>query len=125
MPILKGTEHPCSKLTDQAVREIRDMYRPGTVSQKELAEEFGVSQQMIARILAGISWKHVAEPEQARSAGATRPTPTAAESTDTIYNPVLTGRSPGANEKPGVMPGIAGLKQALRSEKTIRVWSVA
>lgn len=123
MPILKGTEHPCSKLTDQAVREIRDMYRPGTVSQKELATEFGVSQQMIARILAGFSWKHVTGQEQGRSAGATRPALTAAENTTAIYNPGSAGRSPGSNEIPAVIPANAGQQPRPWPEKTIRARS--
>lgn len=61
MPKLRGEDHPASKLTDQAVREIREAYRPGRVGQRWLAEMYGVSQQRIARILAGTAWKHVTE----------------------------------------------------------------
>lgn len=59
MPKLRGEDHPASKLTEQAVREIREAYVPGKVGQRWLAEMYGVSQSMIARILAGTAWKHV------------------------------------------------------------------
>ena len=59
MPKLKGEDHPSAKLTDAAVREIREAYAPGRISQRELAENHGVSQQDIARVLAGIAWNHV------------------------------------------------------------------
>lgn len=59
MPKLRGQEHPAAKLTDQAVREIRGAYVPGKVGQRWLAEMYGVSQQTIARVLAGTAWTHV------------------------------------------------------------------
>lgn len=59
MPKLRGEEHPAAKLTDKAVREIREAYAPGKVGQRWLAEMYGVSQQMIARVLAGTAWAHV------------------------------------------------------------------
>ncbi|MGX5718355.1 hypothetical protein [Arthrobacter sp. MAHUQ-56] len=59
MPKLRGEEHPASKLTEQAVREIRAAYAPGKVGQRWLADMYGVSQTMIARILAGKAWRHV------------------------------------------------------------------
>lgn len=60
MPKLKGEEHPAARLSASAVKEIRATYVPGQVSQRELAEAHGVSQQMIARVLARTSWKHLA-----------------------------------------------------------------
>lgn len=59
MPKPKGECHPLAKLTDAGVREIRACYAPGRVSQEELAKEHGVSQQLIARVLAGLAWTHV------------------------------------------------------------------
>jgi predicted transcriptional regulator len=59
MPKPKGEHHPLAKLTDAAVREIREAYAPGRVSQKELAKEHGVSQQVLSRVLTGLAWAHV------------------------------------------------------------------
>lgn len=59
MPSLQGEPHPSAKLTDDAVRAIRASYSPGLISQRDLAELFGVTQQMIARILTGRAWAHV------------------------------------------------------------------
>ncbi|WP_411266148.1 helix-turn-helix domain-containing protein [Arthrobacter sp. NamB2] len=41
------------------MRAIRGSYSPGLISQRDLAELFGVTQQMIARILTGRAWAHV------------------------------------------------------------------
>lgn len=59
MPRLQGEEHPAAKLTPEAVRDIRETYVPGRVSQRTLSETHGVSQQMIARVLARTAWKHI------------------------------------------------------------------
>jgi hypothetical protein len=69
MPKLHGEAHPCSKLTDDSVREIRDTYSPGVVSQTSLAQTYGVSQQMIARVLAGDAWKHILPSDGLQSVG--------------------------------------------------------
>ena len=52
----KGETHPMRKLGPGAVREIRERYRRGDVTQKVLAEEFGISKQQMSRIIRGERW---------------------------------------------------------------------
>lgn len=59
MPQLRGTQHPKHKLTEAAVREIRTAYRPGRVGYRELAEHYGVSFQLIARVHKRTAWSWV------------------------------------------------------------------
>ncbi len=53
---------PIRKLTDQQVREIRDIWADGYggVTQRELAAEFGVSPSTIADITSGKTWRWLA-----------------------------------------------------------------
>ena len=51
----KGEAHGSAKLTDSAVREIRDL--TGRFRQYKLAEMYGVSQQHISDILNNKKWK--------------------------------------------------------------------
>lgn len=55
----RGERHGNSKLTADAVREIRARYRTGMFTLKSLGEEYGVSLQTIYRVAIGESWAHV------------------------------------------------------------------
>lgn len=59
MPHLRGSQHPKSKLTEQAVRNIRAVYRPGWVSYRDIAERYGVSLQLVAQIVQRQAWTWV------------------------------------------------------------------
>jgi hypothetical protein len=68
-PVRRGTDSKQSKLTDDIVREIRQKYgehspdgrgRPkGSVSYKQLAREYGVTQSVICEAIRRVTWKHV------------------------------------------------------------------
>jgi hypothetical protein len=53
-----GTQHPFSKLTEAEVRAIRAQYAAGAV-QRDLAEQFGICQSVVSRIIGRIAWSHV------------------------------------------------------------------
>lgn len=55
----RGERQGQSKLTDDAVREIRRRYAAGGVRQSDLAAEFGVSKSLISYVVSGKGWKHV------------------------------------------------------------------
>ncbi len=58
--ILRGTFHEShSTLNADDVREIRDRYRSESVSQTDLASEFGVSQTAIWNIVNRERWTHI------------------------------------------------------------------
>lgn len=59
LPNSKGELHNCCKLTEIKVLEIRAAYAKGGVSQKDLAEKYGVTQAHISRIIKRQMWKHV------------------------------------------------------------------
>lgn len=59
IPRTRGARHHASKLTDDQVPEIVALYAAGDVTQQQLAERFGVSQGVIAKVTAGKSWRHV------------------------------------------------------------------
>lgn len=54
-----GTEHHAAKLTDEDVREIRQRYARGDISQRALARAYPVNQAAVKDILLGITWTHV------------------------------------------------------------------
>lgn len=55
-----GPDNGFSKLTEDDVREIRRIYATDhSVTQKDLAERFGVSKGLISRIWTRMRWKHV------------------------------------------------------------------
>lgn len=47
------------KLTASKVRQIRSLYTRGATRQVDLAEQFGVTQVMISRIILRTSWEHL------------------------------------------------------------------
>lgn len=55
----RGENHPAAKLSDDDVREIRRRYDRGDVTQYRLAEEFGVCQRTVAKVVRRIGWSHV------------------------------------------------------------------
>lgn len=61
MPPLRGTQHPKHKLTPEAVREIRTAYEPGWITYQDLADQYGVSLQLIARVINRTAWGWVTE----------------------------------------------------------------
>lgn len=63
-----GESNPRAVLTWAKVREIRALYAAGGHSQQSLAEQFGVKQVAISRIIRNVSWKdeihHIEEIEK-------------------------------------------------------------
>ncbi len=55
----KGEKNGQVKLTQEQVKEIRKRYAAGGVFQKELAREYGISNQQISKIVNRIWWKHI------------------------------------------------------------------
>ena len=57
-----GERHPNARLTAKQVLEIRRRYAEGNVTQRELADEYGIATQShISNIIHGHSWKHLRE----------------------------------------------------------------
>lgn len=52
-----GERHPMAKATEDAVREIRELYALG-ITRRELRERFGLSKSQIQRIVTGEAWTH-------------------------------------------------------------------
>ena len=55
---IRGEKHALAKLTAEGVREIRRL-ATRKVSQRKIAEKFGVSKGLISRISRGLAWAHV------------------------------------------------------------------
>lgn len=55
----KGEENPRSKLNDNKVIEIRNLYKTGEYSQSKLAEMFNMDQTTISGIILRKNWKHI------------------------------------------------------------------
>lgn len=55
----KGEDNPMSKITDEMVRNIREVYATGYVSQEKVAKQFGLTRDHIKLITQGKIWKHV------------------------------------------------------------------
>lgn len=54
-----GSSNPSAKLTENAVREIRRLYKVGEWSTCELADIYGISQSGVAKIVRRETWKHI------------------------------------------------------------------
>lgn len=52
-----GDNHHCHKLTQKSADEIREIYKSGNITQRELAKIHGVSQHTIKTLLKGRTWK--------------------------------------------------------------------
>jgi len=55
----RGIRQHDAKLTDALVREIRERYAAGGVTQKALAAEYGVTQPTIGYVARRATWRHV------------------------------------------------------------------
>jgi hypothetical protein len=55
----KGERVGLSKLTEAAVRDIRARYAKGGISQQALADEYGVVQTIVSRVIRRETWRHV------------------------------------------------------------------
>ena len=56
---LKGEQNPKSKVTAEIVREIRKIYAEGQTSQQKIADKFGITQNMVSKIVLRRFWKHI------------------------------------------------------------------
>ena len=54
-----GEQHPNAKLKEDDVLEIRRLYAGGGISQKTIADSFGVGQAQVAKIVRRQGWTHV------------------------------------------------------------------
>lgn len=61
-PSMPGASHPLSTLTPEAAMQIRNAYETRDITQKELAEEFGVSKGNVYYVLTGKHWTVRGEP---------------------------------------------------------------
>lgn len=61
---VKGEQHGESKLKEVQVLEIRRLYSTGNYKQRDLAQQFGVCQRTIAKIVNFIGWKHVEDTDK-------------------------------------------------------------
>jgi hypothetical protein len=55
----RGEKNTKAKLTNAQVLEIRKMYSKGRVTQRSLAQKYGVIQQAIQAIVTRTTWKHI------------------------------------------------------------------
>src|SRR3546814_50336 len=55
----RGQENVKAKLTEDQVREIRVRYAAEGIYQKDLAEQYGVQQAVVGKIVLRQLWKHV------------------------------------------------------------------
>lgn len=69
MPAFPSELNAMSKLTAAAVKEIRDSYEPGRISYAQLAERYGVSRQLVHRIVRRELWQGAESVEGARGVG--------------------------------------------------------
>lgn len=57
--VKRGVEHAQSRLTDEQIAAIRGRYAVGGITQQELAEQYGIDQTHVSRIVRNKSWAHV------------------------------------------------------------------
>lgn len=55
----KGRDSAWAKVTEKQVREIRERYAAGGITQKELGREYGLGQYTVSAMVRRITWKHV------------------------------------------------------------------
>jgi len=61
LPVLSAVgrcQHPQAKLTVEGVKELRELAKAGRLTQKELAERFGITAGQVSYIVTGKGWKH-------------------------------------------------------------------
>ena len=59
IPRVHGAKHPLHKLTAEQVREIKQRYSSGGISQGQLASEYGVTRARIQLVVSGKGWKYL------------------------------------------------------------------
>jgi hypothetical protein len=70
---LFGNQHPQAKLTEEQVIEILSAYENGGITQRELAEKYGVEQTVISGIVLGKTWSHITgKPKNVRQSRRTK-----------------------------------------------------
>lgn len=57
--IPRGETHPVSKLKEHQVIEIRAIYAAGGISQRQIAEQFGVCRELVSQIVRRVIWQHL------------------------------------------------------------------
>ncbi|MBO9099449.1 MULTISPECIES: HNH endonuclease [unclassified Rhizobium] len=55
----QGERQWAAVLNEQDVRDIRELYAKGNISQQKLADQYGVIQITISRAIRGANWSHV------------------------------------------------------------------
>lgn len=55
----RGSKHPMTSLTEEEVKQIREIYQSGRLNQTELAKKYKVDPSAIYFIVNNITWKHV------------------------------------------------------------------
>jgi hypothetical protein len=55
----RGSQNGISKLNEEVVREIRELYESKEMNQYELADKYGVSQVAIGCVVRRDTWRHV------------------------------------------------------------------
>jgi hypothetical protein len=55
----RGEQHGCSKLTAEKVRQIRELYAGGGLTQRQVGDRYGVSNVMVGLIVSRKKWAHV------------------------------------------------------------------
>lgn len=55
----RGEDHPQAILTEAIVRDIKTRYAAGGITQKELADEYGISRPYANQLIHGRKWSHV------------------------------------------------------------------
>jgi predicted XRE-type DNA-binding protein len=56
----RGEQHGNAKLNDEIVQAIRRRYAAGGVRQRDLADEYGVTQQLVSHVIRRTIWDHIA-----------------------------------------------------------------
>ena len=56
---VKGSNHGSSKLTEREVVEIRNLYRSKKYNQREISENFNITQALVSMIIGNKIWNHI------------------------------------------------------------------
>jgi len=56
---VRGEKHFNAKLTEEKIKEIREIWSTGKYRQKDIGIKFGVSQATIDRVIRGVCWGHI------------------------------------------------------------------
>jgi hypothetical protein len=59
--IKEGSKHYNSKLNDEQVSKMRNLYRTGNYSQRDLAKKFGTTQANVSNVISGKTWKRTTQ----------------------------------------------------------------